>query len=245
MSQVRYQMRIAEDAEDIRAAQHLRHVAFKAALDDGLDCDSYDAACRHVVVEDSCRARLVATCRVLPLASGAEVDQSYSAQFYDLTGLSGYYGPISELGRFCTAEDARDPDILRALWGGVAQIVEETGSRMLFGCSSFKGTDASAYSDTFSMLCEDHLAPRHWRPKVKAPKVFRFAKRSRRVQDRAEALRRMPPMLRSYLSLGGRVSDHAVVDAELNTLHVFTGLEISAIPAARARSLRDLGGIGK
>ena len=38
--------------------------------------------------------------------------------------------------------------------------------------------------------------------------------------------------------MGGWVSDHAVVDAEMNTLHVFTGVEIGAIPAARARALR-------
>ena len=38
--------------------------------------------------------------------------------------------------------------------------------------------------------------------------------------------------------MGGWVSDHAVVDNDLGTLHVFTGVEISRIPAARARLLR-------
>ena len=52
----------------------------------------------------------------------------------------------------------------------------------------------------------------------------------------------MPPLLRSYLTMGGWVSDHAVVDRDLNTLHVFTGLEISAIPPARARALRMVAG---
>ena len=46
------------------------------------------------------------------------------------------------------------------------------------------------------------------------------------------------PLLRTYLSMGGRVSDHAVVDSQLDTLHVFTGLDIAAIPAARAKLLR-------
>ena len=49
---------------------------------------------------------------------------------------------------------------------------------------------------------------------------------------------RMPPLLRTYLTMGGWVSDHAVVDTHMNTLHVFTGLEIAAIPPARARLLR-------
>lgn len=48
----------------------------------------------------------------------------------------------------------------------------------------------------------------------------------------------MPPLLRSYLALGGWVSDHAVVDPGLQTMHVFTGVEIGAIPPARRRLLR-------
>ena len=52
----------------------------------------------------------------------------------------------------------------------------------------------------------------------------------------------MPPLLRTYLLMGGWVSDHAVVDRDLNTLHVFTALEIRAIPPARARLLRGVAG---
>ncbi len=50
----------------------------------------------------------------------------------------------------------------------------------------------------------------------------------------------MPPLLRSYLAMGGRVSDHAVIDAQMNTLHVFTGLEIAVIPPRRKRLLRAI-----
>jgi putative hemolysin len=52
------------------------------------------------------------------------------------------------------------------------------------------------------------------------------------------ALQMLPPLLRSYLMMGGWVSDHAVIDHQMNTLHVFTGLEIAAIPEGRKRLLR-------
>jgi len=42
--------------------------------------------------------------------------------------------------------------------------------------------------------------------------------------------------------MGGWVSDHAVVDNDMNTLHVFTGVEIGAIPPARKRLLRQVAG---
>jgi putative hemolysin len=90
------------------------------------------------------------------------------------------------------------------------------------------------------MLKERHLAPQRWLPRVKAPDVFRFARGLRRKPDAKRAMLTMPPLLRSYLAMGGWVSDHAVVDRDLNTLHVFTGLEIRALPEARARLLRGV-----
>jgi putative hemolysin len=59
--------------------------------------------------------------------------------------------------------------------------------------------------------------------------------------DMKQALRRMPPLLRTYLVMGGWVSDHAVIDNDLNTLHVFTGVEIKRMPPKRARLLRRAG----
>lgn len=62
------------------------------------------------------------------------------------------------------------------------------------------------------------------------------------VMDRRAALAGLPPLLRTYLGMGGWVSDHAVVDRELDTLHVFTCVEVERIPAARAASLRAVAG---
>ena len=91
----------------------------------------------------------------------------------------------------------------------------------MFVCASFQGTDATAYLDVFAMVHDRYLASKCWFPSVKAHKVFHFATWLRRKPDMARALRRMPPLLRSYLMAGAWVSDHAVVDLQMNTLHVF------------------------
>ncbi len=244
----RYSARIAESAADIRRAQKLRFLAFFAnrglSAEDspaagGVDTDPFDTACHHVLVEEVRSGTLVCCFRLLALPSGAEIGRSYSAQYYNLTGLSQFGGPMVEMGRFCIHPDWRDPDILRVAWGAMSRFVDEAGVEMLFGCSSFQGTDADAYNDAFAMLKDAHLAPKRWLPRVKAPNVFRFARALRRFRpDAKRAMLAMPPLLKSYLLMGGWVSDHAVVDRDLNTLHVFTGLEIRAIPPARARLLR-------
>ncbi len=58
--------------------------------------------------------------------------------------------------------------------------------------------------------------------------------------DARSGLAALPPLLRTYLGMGGWVSDHAVIDRDLDTLHVFTAVEIAKIPPARARALRAI-----
>lgn len=238
-SEGRYRARIAETDLDVAAAQALRHLAFHGRP--GIDADDYDAICTHLLVEDRRDDdRLVCCFRILPLTGGCEIAKSYSAQYYELSALEGYQGRMVEMGRFCMHPEVSDPDVLRVAWGAMTGYVDDNAVELLFGCASFQGVEAREYYDAFAMLKERHLGPKRWLPKVKAPNVFRFAARLRRKPDMKLAMRRMPPLLRTYLMMGGWVSDHAVVDRQMNTLHVFTGVEIGLIPPARKKLLRAL-----
>lgn len=234
----RYVARLAQSDADIRAAQALRHLAFHGTV--GLDADEYDVICNHILVEERKSGELVCCFRMLPLSAGNEISRSYSAQFYELSALEEFEGSMVEMGRFCIHPDWTDPDILRVAWAAMTGYVDDNNVEMLFGCSSFKGTDADPYLDSFAVLRDKHLAPKRWVPRIKAPKVFQYAARLRRKPDLKRAQLKMPPLLRTYLMMGGWVSDHAVVDHDMNTLHVFTGLEIKAIPPARKRLLRAM-----
>ncbi len=232
----RFTARFAESADDVRLAQALRGRVFRQGR---MDEDGFDTRCRHVLVEDGREGRLACTFRIQPFENGAEISRSYAAQFYELSALKGYGGRLVEMGRFCIDPRYNDPDILRAAWGAMTAYVDDHNVKMLFGCSSFHGAQAEAHLEAFALLKARHLAPRKYLPQIKAPRVFRFARLMRKPDLRA-AQRAMPPLLRTYLAMGGWTSDHAVVDRDLNTLHVFTGLEIAAIPAARKRLLRAL-----
>ncbi|MEL6584870.1 MAG: GNAT family N-acyltransferase [Pseudomonadota bacterium] len=240
-SRGRYKSRYAENAADLSAAQALRFLSFRGDdTETGFDADQFDSTAVHVLIEDTRENRLAGCFRFIPLKDGSEINRTYSAQYYELSALEAFDGPIVEMGRFCIAPEYQgDADILRVAWGAMTRYVDENGVELLCGCSSFSGTEAEAYMDAFALLKDRHLAPKRWLPRVKAPKVFRFAKALRlRKPDLKNAQKKMPPLLRSYLVMGGWVSDHAVVDNDLNTLHVFTGLEIKGIPPARARLLR-------
>ncbi|WP_417250727.1 GNAT family N-acetyltransferase [Celeribacter sp.] len=245
----RYIVRLAERAADVEAAQRLRYLAFisnradgAVAEGDGADADAFDACCHHVLIEERATGRLVCTFRMMDLDNGAAISQSYSAQYYGLEALESYEGRMLEMGRFCIHPECHDPDVLRVAWGALTQYVDTRGIDLLFGCSSFMGTDWAVHADALAMLKHRHLGPKRLLPRVKAPNVFKFAARLRRKPDAKRAMRAMPPLLKTYLMMGGWVSDHAVVDRALGTMHVFTGVEIAAIPPARKRLLRAVAG---
>lgn len=242
LSKGRYTVRFADGTQDVQAAQRLRALTFKDPTFE-LDVDDYDDRCLHMLVEDVAKDTLVCCFRLMPLDSGKTIGQSYSAQHYELSSLANYEGAMVEIGRFCVHPDHSDPDILRVAWGALSTYIDDAGVEMLFGCSSFKGTSEEAYLDSFSLLKDRHLAPKRWLPRVKAPAIFPFARKLRlRRPDLKAAMKNMPPLLRTYLMMGGWVSDHAVVDRDMNTLHVFTGLEIGAIPPKRKQLLRAVAG---
>lgn len=244
MTKGRYTARLAETPQDVAQAQALRHRSFLArrglVAKAGRDADGFDERCQHVLVQDRASARLVCCYRLLSFGAGDSVASSYSAQVYGLAALDRFAGAKLELGRFCLDPDWHDPDILRLAWGAMTQIVDAQSVSLLFGCSSFEGADWQPHTKALALL-RAHLASAAWMPTEKAPEVFRFANALHAQPfDLRDALQSLPPLLRTYLAMAGWVSDHAVMDRQLDTLHVFTAVEIAKIPPARARALRAI-----
>lgn len=237
----RYVARLAESDEDVLAAQRLRHLCFVSArgLDTtgGLDRDRHDATARHMLVSDA-DGTLVCCWRMQVFASGAGLADSYAAGFYDLTRLAAYAAPMVEMGRFCLHPDRHDPDILRVAWGAMTRLVDAEGVGLMFGCSSFLGADPARHAPALRHLGQRHVAPERWAPLPLADETVALSDLPPVRPDPA----RVPPLLRTYLLMGGWISDHAVIDRALDTLHVLTAVEVGAVPPARARALRELAG---
>jgi len=235
LSKGKYTVRPAVQA-DMAHIFVLRALCFGVA---GGAADRFDATARHVLVCDRQTQVVVGAFR-MSLLSGEQIADSYAAQFYGLEALTQFEGAMLELGRFCIHPAQTDPDILRIAWAALTAYVDLNAVQMLFGCASFAGTQTAPYKDAFALLRARHLGPAQWQPAVTAPEVFAYGAQTAIRPDLARANATMPPLLRSYLLMGGWVSDHAVIDRAMGTLHVFTALETAAIPAARKRLLRAL-----
>jgi putative hemolysin len=205
----------------------------------GQEEDAQDALSAHVVVEGE--GEVLAYFRVMLFGWGAGLAQGYAARFYDVGPLSGYARPIAEMGRFCVAPGGVHPDVLRLAWGAMTRIVDEGQAGLLVGCSSFRGAGWEAHRAGLALLSAEFVGPAEHLPGRKAAEVVELAAAGP-VGERRAALAALPPLLRTYLGMGWWVSDHAVVDRELDTLHVFTCVEVDRVPAARAASLRAVAG---
>ncbi|SIT85215.1 GNAT family N-acetyltransferase [Pontibaca methylaminivorans] len=235
LERIRHRAVLAQGEEAIASAEALRLLAFHGRG----GRDRHDPASTHLLIFDLRDDLLVGCLRLRCHDDGAALLQGYSAGQYDLAALAGLDLPMIEVGRLCIHPERRDPDILRLAWGMLARLVDRQRARFLVGCSSFAGTDPGPYRAAFARLAAHHQAPPDLRPARKAPAVLPLAEAGGGAEP-AQALSQMPAALRSYLAMGGWVSDHAVIDHEMNTLHVFTAVEVAAIAPARQRQMRAL-----
>ncbi|SFJ56222.1 GNAT family N-acyltransferase [Jannaschia pohangensis] len=214
----RYRARLVTlDAAD--AALALRAQVFRGGAD---DADAFDAVAQHLLIEEE--GALRASARLWVQRDRVSMRAGYTGRRYDLTRFSEHFPQGLEVGRICLARGATDPDLPRLMLAALARVVEETGVPVLYGCSSFPR------DGTGMARLDGHIAPEVWAPGSGDGQTVP-------IPDTPGDL---PPMLRSYLALGASVSDHAVVDEDLNTLHVFTALPIAAIPPARVRLLTGM-----
>jgi hypothetical protein len=232
------EVRAAQGPDEVAAVLALRALAFRG--DGGADdSDAFDADALHLRAGPPDGPPLAAL-RLTAHPPGWI--EGYAAGLYDLSLLAAAPGAALELGRLCLHPGHADPDLMRLLWAGVARVAEGWGAARLIGCTSFPGTDPDRLAPALGLLAARHIGPAALRPARRAPLTRDLADFASAAAPEGAAL--LPPLLRAYLALGGWVSDHLVTDPDLGTCHVFTCVEIAAMPEGRKRVLRALAGQG-
>lgn len=245
--QPQFETRLARSKAEIRAAQRLRYEVFVAELGgDGpgvdhaarLEQDAFDPFVDHLLLFDHARAHdpVVGVYRLLTSDGAAAAGRWYSADEFDLTPILRTATRPLELGRSCVHPAYRGGAGLLHLWQGLSAYVAKHAVDVLFGVASFHGTDANAIAMSLSHLHHRYLAREALRVTALGPSATAMDVIPADEIDRVAALKAIPPLLKSYLKLGGTVGQGAWIDHAFNTIDVCLILEVSAVPeAARAR----------
>jgi putative hemolysin len=226
-------VRLATSAAELDAVQALRYRVFYeemgAAADAGTiaeqrDRDAFDAVADHLLVVDhdlgEGAGSVVGTYRLIREAAAQKLGRFYSDDEYDISILERFPGRKLELGRSCTASAYRSRAVMQLLWRGIAAYVFHYGIDLMFGCASLAGTDPDALALELTYLATYHLAPEPIRPRALGPRYVEMLRTDPAIIDPIQALKRLPPLVKGYLRLGGFVGDGAVIDRQFNTTDI-------------------------
>lgn len=227
------EVRLAETAEEVSAAQALRYHIFYEELtarpSDEMaatkrDFDRWDDVADHLLVIDNEKGAgprgVVGTYRLIRRTAARRMGSFYTEHEYDIRKIIANPGEILELGRSCVAGPYRTGQTMQLLWRGIAAYVFQHDIEIMFGCASIPGTDPDAVALPLSYLYYYHLAPPALRPTA-LPELYVDMRRMPVEEiDQRQAIASLPPLIKGYLRLGGHVGDGAVIDLQFSTVDV-------------------------
>ena len=229
-----FEVRLAQTADEIAAAQHLRYRVFYEEMSahptpemaaQRRDFDPFDEVCDHLLVLDRRRGEgpegIVGTYRLIRREHAAKIGRFYSQAEYDIQKIIDFPGEVLELGRSCIAKDARNTATMQMLWRGIALYAYHYNIRLMFGCASMPGTDPQRHAQALSYLHHHHLAPPEIRARALPSRYVKMDVLDAGSYEARKALVRVSPLIKGYLRLGGYVGDGAVIDSQFNTTDVF------------------------
>jgi putative hemolysin len=237
--------RWARHAEDVEAAQALRHRVFcdemgavlrpPPGTPAGLDADEFDHFCEHLIVTASSAdagERVVGTYRVLTPDAARMVGRLYADDEFDLSALAPLRPRMAELGRSCVDPQWRTGSVILMLWGQLVSFMTRNDLDLMIGCASVPMRDGGHLAASlWNRLRARHLAPAPWQvaPRLALPVE----------QLRGDLEVEPPPLIKGYLACGARLLGAPAWDADFGTADLPMMLDLKDLPGAyRRRFLR-------
>ncbi len=234
-------VRLARTAEEIDAAQALRHRIFRTNSTSGhdpygRDADRFDEYCEHLIVLDTAldgatASKIVGTYRLLREEQALRAGGFYSQDEFNIAGLAARMPArrILELGRSCVLPQYRTRRTVELLWQGIWACCQQWSIDILCGCASFSGTNPALHALPLSYLHHYALASGEWLVKGHVTKQISMDLMPIEAISERFALNALPPLIKGYLRVGAKFGEGAVVDHEFGTTDVFVVLPVEQI----------------
>ncbi len=229
------EVRLAEGDAEIGAAQTLRYRVFHEELGAcgearfGLttrDEDWIDAICDHLIVVDRTvdgrGEKVVGTYRLLLHHRAMAAGGFYSDGEFELSELVNRHPgkQFLELGRSCVLRQYRSRRVVELLWQGIWAYCRRHGVDVMAGCASFPGTIPASHALALAYLHHNCRASDDWQVEALPSRHVSMDMMPAEAIDARPAIAAMPPLVKGYLRLGGKVGDGCVIDKQFNTIDV-------------------------
>ena len=235
-----YLLKFAETPEEILAAQKLRYKVFNCEQNRGLDTanrdefdhDEFDDGAAHLIAYSKDNPNPIGTYRAIG-QPGNDPDKMYSAREYYVTGVERYLPMTIEVGRSCVDKDYRNGAVVTLLWNGMAAITLRSGCRYLCGCVSLEDVHPAVAWAVYDDLKDKGLFST--KVSFKPREQFLFPRPAEeeiaRVRaDRASIRQAVPPLLKGYLNLGGKLLGEPAFDYEFGSVDLPIMVDMWRLP---------------
>lgn len=230
----RFRITTANSPAEVAEAKALRWTVFRHEWQgcpepDGIDEDEFDVSADHLLLRDAETDLLVGTYRCM---RGVIASDFYSSTEFHIENFVQLPGVKVELGRACLRPDWRSNLSMIGLFNGICAYMAAVDASYLFGCSSidsvaiedivrlcrwFQRQELQITDETIEPVLEHRIRaldePVRWRGRWSEA-------------DEARVQELMPPLLRSYLKAGARVSQRPIIDHEFECTDFFTILDL-------------------
>ena len=237
-----YSIKLAETKSELKQAQALRYSVFykeKKAKPTftkkiiKLDYDKIDKYADHLIVLDkkNTKNKIVGTYRLIRGDVAKLFGGYYSSSEFNLINITNNYKDkhILELGRSCVHQDYRNGSIMNLLWKAIAEYVKLYDIKILLGCASFSGIEPTKYSDELSYLRQNFCLPEHLSVESFDKNIYPIYKLKENNSNKLRIFAKLPPLLKGYLRVGGKVSHNFYVDHNFNTIDLCVVVNTSDI----------------
>ena len=227
-------IKLVQTKSELKKAQALRYSVFykekkaKPTLPKKLirlDYDKIDKFADHLIVIDkNTKNKIVGTYRLIRGDVAELYGGYYSSTEFNLINIVNNYQNkhILELGRSCVHQNYRNGTIMNLLWKAIAEYVKLYDIKVLIGCASFSGTDPIKYSEELTYLRDNFSLPANLSVESYDNNIYPAYKlNNNNNSNPLRTFAKLPPLIKGYLRVGGKVSDNFYVDHRFNTIDLF------------------------
>lgn len=234
-------VKLAKNHEEVETAQRLRYEVFnieqerglKGAKKYGIDFDEFDEQCLHLLAVEKSTAKLAGTYRAHLGSIANSAKGFYSSKEYEIHGLYKIADKCLELGRTCVSPEYRSGSVISLLWTGITELLVRGNFSYMLGCVSLNDTDPRTgwavheyVTRRYSTCKEFSVIPRPG---------FKLKKPDQReidaiLSDENALRKKMPPIFKGYLRLGGLICGDPALDTAFGTIDFFILVEVDKIP---------------
>ncbi len=208
----------------------------------GVDIDKLDFLCDHLVIIDKRIGKTIGTYR---LNCSRYTDTFYSSGEFHLDQVLTEPGYKLEMGRACIHKDYRNGAVMGLLWRGIAEYIQLTESKYLFGCASIKTMDKYESALIYKWLCDNgHMMSEY---DIVPTRKYRFAGfyecleyiEGSNSSVKPEAIRDMiPTLFHSYIRAGAKACGEPALDRDFGCVDFLILLKMDEMSPLFARKYR-------